>query len=489
MEKIICQRITFFFIAIFSLAISGCNAGPDYVRPPVAIPAQFKETPKVWIIAKPQDNLDRGQWWSIFNDPQLNALEEKVNISNQNIVQAAAQYRQASALVDEARASYFPTIAASAALTRQKQSSSSNFNTSTNNTATVGTSASHALNLDATWAPDLWGSVSRSVEASKANAQAAAAKLALIKLSQQAALAQFYFELRALDTDQKLLDDTVIDDQKALQITKNRYQSGVAGLADIVQAETQLEAAQALAINNGINRAQYAHAIAILIGQPPENFSWSSQPLADIPPPEVPLLIPSTLLQRRPDVAQAEREVAQANAEIGVAISAYFPTLTLSASGSMMGNGLGPWFSLPTLSWAVGPTLAETLFDGGLRSATTAAARANYEATVANYRQTTLAAFQNVEDNLASVRILAMQSSVQNKAAADARLALKLVMNNYKAGTAAYSDVIAAQIIAFSDEKAAADTNGLRMTATVELIEALGGGWDANCDKNMTNWD
>lgn len=470
----------FRFISITLLCglINACSVGPDYVKPSVQIPVSYKEqnkqtTNKNWKIAEPQDDCQRGLWWQVFNDPELNILESKLNISNQNIVAAKANYAQARALVDEARASYFPTISASAILIRQNRASTSG-NISTQTSPTT----SHSLSLDASWEPDIWGATRRSVEASETSAQASAALLAVTRLSAQASLAQFYFELRALDTDQKLLDQNVVDNQKLLQLTKNRYLSGVVSLSDIIQAESQLETAQTEAINNGIARAQFEHAIAVLIGQPPEMFSLPPSPLGVIQPPEIPVEIPSALLERRPDIAEAERLVAAANAKIGVAVSAYYPTLNLSATGSLQNQGLSNWFSLPSLVWSVGSTLAETLFDGGLRTAVTKAARANYCATVANYRQTVLSAFQDVEDNMAALRILNSEYKVQNEAAANARLALKLITNQYKAGIVAYSSVITAQIAAFTAEKTAADLNGLRMTASVGLIKALGGGWE-----------
>lgn len=478
-------------ILIFSLTllVSACAVGPDYVRPTVAVPAQFKEAPKGWKIAQPQDACDRGEWWKVFNEPQLNALEAQLNISNQTIATAAAQYQQASALVDEARASYFPTLTSSITVTRQNSGAVA-FATASP-TATVANpgsgsggsssniSTSRTLLLNAAWEPDLWGSVRRSVEASAAGAQASAAQLALVRLTAQASLAQYYFELRALDTDQELLDNTVKDYQTALKLTQNRYAAGVAGQTDVVQAQSQLESAQAAAINNGITRAQYEHAIAVLIGEPPAAFSFAYHPLTATPP-VIPVAVPSMLLERRPDIAQDERLMAQANAQVGVAVAAYFPALTLSATGSGHGNDIAHWFSLPDAAWSIGPQLAETIFDGGLRRATTAAARANYNATVATYRQTVLAAFQDVEDNLASLRILTAEAVVQDQAAASARRALQLEMNQYKAGTVAYSDVITAQINAYTAEKNAADITGLRMTSAVGLIRSLGGGWDAN---------
>lgn len=483
------NNISIKFIFIFlSFFLTSCTVGPNYVRPSTPVPMQYKEANKNWLIAQPNDAIDRGCWWEIFHDPELNALEAQLNISNQNIVSAAASYQQALDIVDEARASYFPTISASYSLNRSKSSST---NTSASTTTTSGSTTgatttagtiptrapitTHSLILDGSWEPDLWGSVSRTVEAANANAESQAAVLANTRLSAQATLAEDYFSLRALDTDQKVLNNTVTSDQEILKITQNKYHVGISTLADVVQAQSQLETAQAAAINNGINRAQFEHAVAVLVGLPPENLALSYQPLTANPP-LIPVSVPSILLERRPDIAQQERLVAQANAQIGVAEAAYFPNLLLTGNitSQAIGNDL---LAFPALGWSVGAQLAETLFDGGLRSATTAAAKANYQATVANYRQTVLSAFEDVEDNLSSLDILNKESAVQNAAAKDAQLALKLTMNEYKAGTVDYSTVLVSQIAAFNAEKNAADVNGLRMSAAVGLIKALGGGW------------
>lgn len=486
----LCQRV---LIILAILLLSSCTVGPDYVKPPVAVPAKFKEaTTRNWKVAQPQDNHDRGAWWTVFNDARLNDLEKQASTANQTIVNADANYRQALALVDEARASYFPTATIIPSITRQKKGGGSTafISTSSSGATTTGTAATgsggggsnssisttHSLAFAASWEPDLWGSISRTVEASRAGAAASNALLASTKLSAQGSLAQIYFQVRALDKDQQLLDRTVIEYRKALQLTQFQYASGVAARADIVQAQSQLEMAEAQAINNKISRAQCEHAMAVLVGKPPAEFSLLPMPLAALPP-RIPLALPSTLLERRPDVAQAERLMAQANAQIGVAIAAYFPTLTLSATGSVTNSGYAHWFSIPALGWALGPQLAETILDGGLRKATTQAARAGYDATVASYRQIVLAAFQDVEDNLASLHILEREAIAQNKAAQDARNALQLVLNQYKAGTVAYANVITAQTAAYTAEKNAADITGLRMTSAVGLIKALGGGW------------
>lgn len=517
-----------FLGVIFSFVIflSACAVGPDYVRRRVTVPTQYKEArgKKIiqpspssinWKKAEPQDHCDRHAWWTVFHDAELNKLEDKLNISNQSIKNAYYNYRQARALVDEARAAFYPTLTGDVSVTKERSGGgaintlnatnvinnqtpptpvpaalapgsptipTSTSTTSTSSTSTVTSSsiaAFRTLEIDASWEPDIWGLVRRTVEASAAGAEASAALYESTRLSSQALLAQYYFELRGYDILQKLLDDTVIDYKKALQITLNQYASGVASRADIVQAQSVLEAAEALAINNGIERAVYEHAIAVLIGQPPALFSLKPYVKA-ITPPAVPLELPSALLERRPDIAQAERLMAQANARIGIAVAAYFPALTLSGLISVTGTGLSHLVSFPIYGWALGSQLTELLFDGGLRSATVRAAKAAYKASIASYRQVVLAAFQNVEDNLVTLRILNDQAVVEKKAVESARFALKLVMNQYKSGTVAYSSVITAQINAFTVEQTAVNVDYQRMTSAVGLITALGGGWDVS---------
>ncbi len=486
--------MTSYLICILSL--TSCAVGPNYVRPSVNVPHQFKEAKgkhvmgrvafKHWKRAEPRDDFNRGEWWKIFHDAKLNALESQLNRSNQTIANAYQNYRQARAIVDEARAAFLPTLAGSVNFTRQNQNSGSSFASGSNFLVTGGSTSSSGISsritdnytwlLNASWEPDIWGSVRRTVEAASAAAQASAALYASTRLSAQASLAQYYFELRGLDTDQALLNRTVKDYKQVLKLTEHQYASGVASRADIVQAQSLLETAEATAINNGVLRSQYEHAIAVLIGLPPAEFSMGPYPLRATPPP-IPLEVPSELLERRPDIAQAERLVAQANAQIGVAEAAYFPALTLSGTASTIAKKL---FAVPFLNWSLSAQLAETLFDGGLRDATIKAAWAGYCANVASYRQIVLAAFQDVEDNLAASRILAHQAVVQNQAAASAREALKLVINQYKSGTVAYSSVLTAQINAYAAQKTADDLTYLRMTTAVALIKALGGGWDAS---------
>ncbi|KWF09704.1 efflux transporter outer membrane subunit [Burkholderia pseudomultivorans] len=462
-----------------AVLLAGCAVGPDYHRPDTSIPAAFKEAPAGWKVAQPADRADRGPWWTVYNDPQLNALIDKLNASNQTIAQSAAAYRQARALVTEARAAYFPTVGLSASGSRSRtpRASSSSSSTFGGSSSTIGNS--YSVGLDASWEPDLWGKVSRTVSAQRAGEAAAAADLANARLSQQALLAQTYFQLRTSDALQKLLDDTVQSYQQSLKLTENQYAQGVAARVDVIQAQTQLQSAQAASIDNGVARAQYEHAIATLIGEPASTFSLPPMPLA-AEPPVTPVDVPSALLERRPDIAAAERRAAAANEQIGVAISAFFPTLTLSASGGFESSVWSQLFTLPARFWTVGPQLAATLFDAGLRAAQTEAARATYDQDVAAYRLSVLTAFQDVEDNLASQRILAQEIDVQRQAVENAQHSLAIVTNQYKAGTVAYLNVLTAQATAFTAQQKLASIAGQRMVSSVGLVKALGGGWSAS---------
>ncbi|EED97894.1 RND efflux system, outer membrane lipoprotein, NodT family [Burkholderia multivorans CGD1] len=465
-----------------AVLLAGCAVGPDYHRPDTSMPAAFKEAPAGWKVAQPADRADRGPWWTVYDDPQLNALIDKLNASNQTIAQSAAAYRQARALVSEARAAYFPTVGLSASGSRARtpRSSFSSGTSSSFGSSTSGSiSNSYSVGLDASWEPDLWGKVSRTVSAQRAGEAAAAADLANARLSQQALLAQTYFQLRTSDALQKLLDETVQSYRQSLQLTQNQYAQGVAARADVIQAQTQLQSAQAAAIDNGVARAQYEHAIATLIGEPASTFSLPPMPLT-AEPPVTPVDVPSTLLERRPDIAAAERRAAAANEQIGVAISAFFPTLTLSASGGFESSVWSQLFTLPARFWTVGPQLAATLFDAGLRAAQTQAARATYDQDVAAYRLAVLSAFQDVEDNLASQRILAQEIDVQRQAVESAEHALAIVTNQYKAGTVAYLNVLTAQTTAFTARQKLATITGQRMVSSVGLVKALGGGWNVS---------
>ncbi|WP_321813813.1 MULTISPECIES: efflux transporter outer membrane subunit [unclassified Paraburkholderia] len=460
--------------AVLAFQLGGCAVGPDYHRPDTAVPAAYKEAPEGFKVAQPSDTIDRGTWWLIYDDAQLNGLMDQLNTNNQTVAQYAAAYRQARALVGEARAAYFPVVSASFAGTRSGTASRVSSNTGS---ASGSITNNINLGLDATWEPDLWGKVSRTVSAEEAGQQGAAADLANARLSAQATLAQTYFTLRALDAQQKLLDDTVAAYQKSLTLTQNQYAQGVAGRADVIQAQTQLQSAQASAIDNGVARAQDEHAIAVLVGQPASSFSIPVSPLTATPP-VVPVTMPSALLERRPDIASAERKAAAANEQIGVAIAAFFPTLTLSASGGFESSVFSQLLQMPSRFWTLGPSLAATVFDAGLRRAQTEAARAAYDQQVATYRQTVLAAFQDVEDNLASQRILAQEIVVQQQAVESAQHALAIVTNEYKAGTIDYQNVLSAQTTAFTAQQKLASLAGQRMVSSVGLVKALGGGWD-----------
>jgi NodT family efflux transporter outer membrane factor (OMF) lipoprotein len=471
--------------------LSACAVGPNYKRPPVAAAADYKEQ-NGWKPTQPNDALGRGPWWEIFNDETLNGLEAKINISNENVKAALAAYDQAQALVDQARAGFWPNINLSADRLRSGSGSHGAATVTTGGTSgssTAGglstitssghTTTTYSVGATANWTLDIWGQIRRTVESDRASAQASAAALAAAQLSAQSTLATDYFELRAQDQLQKLLDDTVVAEQLSLKITESRYRFGVAAKADVVSAEAQLLSSQAAQINAKIQRAVLEHAIAVLIGQQPAEFSLSPTPMrTDVP--TVPAGVPSTLLERRPDVAEAERRVAAANAQIGVATAAYFPSLTLSGSDQYANSTLTKLISLPNRAWSFGPSLVETVFDGGLRRAQVAQARAAHDASVATYRQTVLSGFQQVEDEIATLRILEQQAVVEEEAVKAAREAEALTLNQYKAGTVPYSSVITAQTTRLSAEETALTVLSSRLQASVALIEALGGGWNSS---------
>ncbi len=461
-------------VAAVSALISACTVGPDYVKPTTPVPESYKEN-KEWKVAEPKDDRFRGQWWKIYNDPQLNTLEEQVSISNQNIAVAEAQFRQASALVQAASSSYFPSLTANPAATRSLKSSNVTQSTTPPGTNTI---YSAPLNISP-WELDVWGRIRRIVEAARASAQASAADLEGIRLSVQAALAQNYFLVRVLDRQKQLLDATVQAYKRSLELAVNQYKSGVVSRADVLQAETQFKTIQVQAIDVGVQRAQAEHAIALLIGRPASDFSVPLSPLDTVPPP-IPVGVPSDLLERRPDIAGAERRVAAANAKIGAAKAAYFPTVTLTGSMGYQSTDTSNWFAWPSRFWSVGPAVAQTLFDGGLRGALNDQARADYDANVAFYRQTVLTGFQEVEDNLAALRILEQEALAQDEAVKAAQKSLEFSLNQYKQGTVSYLNVIIAQVAALNSERSAVTILGRRMTASVLLIKALGGGWKDN---------
>ena len=459
-------------LAFLAFALAGCAVGPDYRRPEVQVASAYKEGGE-WKPAQPQDDLDRGKWWGIFGDPQLDALLQQVEISNQNVLVAEAQFRRAQALVASSRAVYFPTLDANVSVVRSRSPTGVIGGTTAGRTIT-----NRSASLNSAWEADLWGRLRRTVESSEAGAQASAADLAAARLSAQAELASDYFQLRILDAQKQLLEDTVAAFQKSLDLTKNRYDAGVAAKVDLVQAETQLKSTQAQAIDTGVQRAQLEHAIAVLIGKAPAEFSIAPTPLA-VAMPRVPVGLPSELLERRPDVAAAERRVAAANAQIGVAKAAYFPSLTLSASYGSRSAVASQLFTAPSGFWSIGPALAQSIFDAGLRRAQTEQAIAGYDATVAEYRQAVLAGFQEVEDNLAALRILGEEADVQEGAVRAARESVLLTTNQYKAGIVSYINVVTVQTTQLNNERTAVGILGRRLVAAVILVKALGGGWGA----------
>ena len=458
------------FLLLLMLNIAACTVGPDYVRPQVDTPAAYREAGD-WKPAEPRDDAARGRWWQMFGDAQLDALLARVEVSNQTIAGAEAQWRQASALARQARAGWFPTVTGAIEATRSRSPASSV------SSIGAGTRTSYSLPVTASWEADLWGRIRRSVEQGEAAAQASAADLVNARLSVQAELAQSYFQLRALDLQRQLLAATVAAYEKSLELTLNRYNVGVASRADVAQAETQLHSTRAQALELGVQRAQLEHAIALLLGKPAASFSLEPAPLAALPP-RVPAGLPAELLERRPDIAAAERRVAAANAQIGVARAAFFPAATLGATFGFQASSIEHWLTLPSRFWSVGPVLALTLFDGGRREAVSDQAVAAYDASVAAYRGSVLAAFREVEDNLAALRIFEQEAEVQAQAVKAAEQSLALSLNQYKAGIVTYLQVVLAQTAALANQRAAADILGRRVAASVLLVKALGGGWD-----------
>lgn len=460
--------------------VAGCKVGPDYVRPTTATPEAFKEAAPiapvdagVWNPAQPADAAARGKWWEAFNDPTLNALEEQVAVSNQSLKVAEARFRQARALIGVSRAAEFPSLTT--------QPSVASINTSDNKPypSTSHTTGDFILPLDASYEVDLWGRIGRNVAAAGDEAQASAADLQTVDLSLHAELAIDYFNLRSADSQKKLLDDSVTAFADALQLTTNRANGGAAPDSDVAQAKTQLDTTRVQATDITVQRAQFEHAIAVLIGKAPAAFSLPPAPLT-LHQPAIPAGLPSELLQRRPDVASAERRVAEANEQIGIATAAYYPSLLLSPIVGFEGHDPSVWFNWPSLFWSLGATMSETLFDGGRRDSLTDAARASYDANVANYRQVTLGAFQQVEDDLSGLRILQQEAQQQDEAVASAQNSLQLFTNRYVGGRDTYLQVITAQTIALGNERNQTEILRRRMEASVLLIKALGGGWNSD---------
>ena len=438
--------------------MSGCAIGPNYSKPEALVPEQWKEAGD-WVVAQPKDAAPKGKWWEAFNDPVLDALEEQVSVSNQNLAAAEARYRPARAAVASVRSGFFPRLGGSANASRAR-----------------GTGSRYAVSLDARWEIDLWGRIRRLVEAARAGEEASAADLEAARLSFQAELATNYFQLRVTDVQRDLLDDTVKAFESSYKVTQNRYNAGVAGKVDVVQAESQLLSTRAQALDLRATRATLEHAIAVLIGMPPANLTRDTAKF-QVRIPEVPPGVPTTLLERRPDIAGAERRMAAANARIGVAQAAYFPALSLTASEGFASNSLSTLFSAPSRFWSLGLGLAGTILDFGARGAAVDTSLAAYDETVANYRATVLEAFQEVENSLASVHWLAEESKVQQEAARAARESVVLTVNQYKAGTVSFLNVVQVQATQLSEERTTVNLLGRRLAATVALIRAMGGTW------------
>jgi NodT family efflux transporter outer membrane factor (OMF) lipoprotein len=490
------RRVRTLIAAACLVATPACTVGPKYHPPATPAPAapnykestvNFQDT-QGWKVASPQEAMLRGKWWEIFNDPELNALEEQVNVNNQNIKEYFENLMTARAEIREARAQYWPTVTANPSYQRSRASAnlSNTFNTAGGNGTT--TSSGQATNsgqqtsiwsfpIDISWVPDLWGKIRNEVRQAQYAAQVSAADLENERLTEQASLAEYYFEIRGQDAIQKILDDTVAADQKALEVTKAAYDAGIDDYISVVEAQATLETAQSQAINVKVARAQYEHAIAVLVGKIASDFSIPARPELTSPPP-IPVGVPSELLQRRPDVAAAERTLAEANATIGIGYGAFFPSLTLSASGGFESSEFTKWFTWPSRFWSIGPSVSQTIFNGGLYRAELNQYSATYNADLASYRQTVLTAFQQVEDNLAAVRLYSQQVERQRAAVNHAQEFLNLEMGRYDTGIDPYIDVVTAQTTLLADRQTLATIQVEQMTSSVALIEALGGGWD-----------
>jgi NodT family efflux transporter outer membrane factor (OMF) lipoprotein len=459
-------------MGIVALGFTGCAVGPKYHVPPAPVPPAYKEVGD-WKPAQPNDQNLGGEWWTIFQDSQLDALELQINVSNQNLKAAAAQYQQARALLRYYRADYYPTVTADPSAARTRVSANSPINTVLRGT----TYNDFVLPFEVSYQADVWGRVRKTVESYREQAQASAADLATVNLSMHAELAFDYFQARSLDAEEQLLNTTVKEFEQALELNESRFKGGIASEVDVEQAKTILQTTRAEAVDVGVARAQYEHAVAILIGKPPAEFSLPPLPLT-APPPHVPISVPSELLERRPDIAAAERLVASANAQIGVAKTAYYPMINLGATGGFESAVITTLITGPSGLWSIGLSAVGTIFDVGRRRSLNDQARAAYDYQVATYRQNVLTGFQQVEDNLAAVRILEHEAKIQDEAVAAAQRSLNLSVIRYKGGVTNYLEVITAQNAALADEVTAVNILGRRMVSTVSLIQALGGGWD-----------
>ena len=475
------RRLRLVLSASLAIAASGCAVGPNYHRPEAPVPAKFREeapagsaaaAPDRWKPAQPADAAARGRWWEMFGDPALNALQEQVTVSNQTIARAEAQFRGARAAVRGARSDYYPTLSTSPSVSRGQSGRSAAASGGTPVTVTT-----YQLPVDLNYEVDVFGRIRRNVEANAAIARATEADLETVRLTMHAELAVDYFALHGVDAQIQLLESTAGGYEKALRLTVNRHDQGVVSGVDVAQAETQLFTTRAQLIDLRLSRAQFEHAIAMLVGKAPGDFAIASTAVTYAPPP-IPVGLPSELLERRPEIASAERRMAAANAQIGIATSAFFPRLLLAATGGYEATRLSDWFSLPARFWSIGPSILFTIFDGGRRRAAREQAAAGYDAAVAFYRENVLAAFVQVEDNVAAVRILAEEAAQQTEAVAASERLLSLAQSRYSGGITTYLEVVTAQNVALANERAAVDLLTRRMTASVNLVKALGGGWD-----------
>ena len=461
--------------AALALFLVGCTVGPKYIRPPVDTPAAYKETGDQWKQATPSDAMSKGEWWEIYGDPQLNDLEQQVTAANQSLKAAAEQFAAARAAVHGVRSNYYPTLSvaplAGGASPSQDRATAANINRQT--------FPDYQIPFDVSYEPDLWGRVRQSVASSRAEAQASAADLANVSLTLHAELAADYFDLRSMDSQKQLLDSTVDAYSQALSLTQQRYNGGLSSGVDVAQAQTQLETTRALAIDVEVQRADDEHAIAVLVGKPASDFKIDPRPLKDSPP-VVPPGLPSELLERRPDVAAAERVVASENALIGVEKTAFFPNVLISATGGFESSRITTLLQGPAGFWSLAGSAAETIFDAGARRAAVQQAQANYNQSVDNYRQTVLSAFREVEDNLSALRILEEEAKTEDGAVVAAQHSLALSESRYRGGVANYLEVTTAQSAALTNERTAVDILARRMSASVVLIKALGGGWNAS---------
>lgn len=469
------RKVGVWAAAIAVACVAGCTVGPNYVRPTAEVPDSFKELGADWRQSQPSDAADKGKWWEVYQDSQLNALEDQIAVSNQSLKVAQAQFDQARAAVRITRAAQFPTVTVNPNGGHFHESST---RSSATNLAPTEFS-DYQIPFDASYEADVWGRVRRTVEASRSEAQASAGDLANVELSLRAELALDYFQLRGLDAQQALLDSTVASYEKALELTEQQYNGGLTSAVTVAEAQTQLETTRAQAVDVGVQRAAFEHAIAVLVGKPVAKFSLPPQPLT-VPPPQIPPGLPSQLLERRPDVSAAERRMQEANANIGVAKAAYYPTITLSPTGGFESGAVSTLIQGPSGFWSIGANALETIFDAGRRRGVTEQAIAAYNQNVATYRQTVLSAFQDVEDNLAALRILEQEAATEEGAVKAAEHSLSLSLTRYRGGVTSYLEVTTAQTVALSDEVTAVNILTRRMTASVSLVKAVGGGWNVS---------